>query len=306
MPQDNDRALLFDNLLKRTDEPQSVSIADESETMHVVKIYQHERRFVGDFAMGNLLATDPAAWCKIDGTPAAKDDAGLPLADATNRWDWVSDWACSMDANRADEDGWRYAPNFSADHSQWSQHQSALRVIRTREWFRIALRFPISRQRHSTLLSSTEGRLALSQMELKRPSVGEALTSRATSAASAPMDQKLAALEAQNGTLQETVARLEAEVAALHQVAVPQAPQATDHGSILWDVFSKRVVGAMRRHEPVALGLGRHRAKATWYAQEGEREKAVAELERALSSLRDWATAESAMLRAELEAAVNS
>jgi class 3 adenylate cyclase len=251
---ENERAEVFGSMSSQDGGQKSSRrrLGPSHESLYVVTRWQNERRFASHYSGVNLLPDDPAAWCDQVYSESTRDDAVLPTGDATHRWEWVSDWVVKIESryHPSDEDGWRYCYGFSksvGDGPSWSEHQTATRLVRARQWFRVALRLPIGRTRHGTL-SAAEARMFISQAGVEQtqqsdqPSIASPPSGGSQGAGDGrerTLREKVEFLESENGALQDAVAHLQAEALRL------QAAGTTVHSTAakeMWGVFSKRVV----------------------------------------------------------------
>jgi hypothetical protein len=202
--------------------------------------------------------------------------------------------------SKTDEDGWRYGRQFSAAGKErrdagWARDQSAVNVVRARDWIRVALKVPIGRRRRTTTMSSTEGRLIAAQLHsqslgaITEDDDDEAIS--ASPVAAGTTETRIAALEAENARLQDTIAQLEADpttskrgqhVATQQDTSTQRAASPSDASedlratrSDMWNVAAGEVLSAVRRVHPVATGVAAHRAKAEWYNSVSNTPRAV-------------------------------
>ena len=266
-----------------------------AETMTIVTRRQNERRFMGGYAATNLLPTDRPPWCESSGFASTRNEATLPEGDSTHVWQWASEWVVNINPSETDEDGWRYGERFGSRTEErpedgWNRYQSAAKVVRSREWIRVALKVPIARRRRTTTISSTEGRLIAAQprtQTLETLAEDEAATGIAGAGLASTVPQlttetRIATLEAENARLQASIAQLLASSVPTNcdvdsaKIVAPaiandasvdplDVPATKPTRSDTWNKVTEEILTAVRHAHPVATGVAAHKVRAAWY-----------------------------------------
>jgi hypothetical protein len=87
---------------------------------------QRRRSYLEPFSVAALLATDPQAWVRPDGTSTG------PETEAMVGWQWVGTWEADSSAPECDADGWSYAFYWSADFDAWKASNEGSCLVRRR------------------------------------------------------------------------------------------------------------------------------------------------------------------------------